>query len=160
MTLAEFFRGHEVSRQRFDALRDAIDAIGPAELRVTKSQIAFRRRVAFAWAWLPACYLRGQVAPLVLTLSIRHRDASPRWKAIVEPAPGRFTHHLELYAVTDIDDEVRDWLRGAWGAGLGIKETSFCTCSVAGAIGARSVFIDSEKITTKVFSVSENNAAT
>ena len=112
--LDEFFVGHEASRQLFEALRDAIDAIGPAELRVTKSQIAFRRRVAFAWAWLPARYLRGRVAPLVLTLSFRHRDASPRWKEIVEPAPGRFTHHLELYAVTDIDDEVRDWLRNAW----------------------------------------------
>ena len=115
MTLDEFFSGYEESRKLFEALYRAVGAIGPAELRVTKSQIAFRRRVAFAWAWLPARYLRGWVAPLVLTLSFRQRDASPRWKEIVEPAPGRFTHHLELYAVTDIDDEVRDWLRGAWG---------------------------------------------
>ena len=83
---------------------------------MTRSQIAFRRRVAFAWVWIPARYLRAHVVPLVLTLSFRHRDASPRWKEIVEPTPGRFTHHLELYAVTDIDDEVRDWLRNAWGA--------------------------------------------
>ena len=114
--LEQFFAGHEASRQIFDILRDAIDAIGPAELRVTRSQIAFRRRVAFAWAWTPARYLRGQVAPLVLTLSFRQRDASLRWKAIVEPAPGRFMRHLELYAVTDIDDEVREWLRSAWAA--------------------------------------------
>jgi hypothetical protein len=40
--LEQFFVGHETSRQIFDALRDAIDAIGPAELRVTRSQIAFR----------------------------------------------------------------------------------------------------------------------
>jgi len=114
--LEQFFAGHEASRQIFDVLRDAIDAIGPAELRVTRSQIAFRRRVAFAWAWTPARYLRGQVAPLVLTLSFHQRDASLRWKAIVEPVPGRFMHHLELHAVTDIDDEVRDWLRNAWGS--------------------------------------------
>jgi hypothetical protein len=110
----QFFAGQEASRQLFDALRSVVEAIGPAKLRVTKSQIAFRRRVAFAWAWTPARYLRGRVAPLVLTLSFRHRDASPRWKEIVEPAPGRFTHHLELYAVSDMDDEVRGWLRGAW----------------------------------------------
>lgn len=96
MTLDEYFAGQEASRQFFDALRSAVDAIGPAELRVSKSQIAFRRRVAFAWAWTPARYLRGRVAPLVLTLSFCHRDASPRWKEIAEPAPGRFTHHLEL----------------------------------------------------------------
>ena len=101
---------------------------------MTKSQIAFRRHVAFAQAWLPARYLRGPVASLVLTLSFRYRDASPRWKEIVEPAPGRFTHHLELHALTDIDDEVRDWLRNAWmTAVLGIRETSLRACSVAGA---------------------------
>ncbi len=114
MTLDEYFAGKATSRQLFDALYSAVDAIGPTELCVTKSQIAFRRRVAFAWAWTPARYLRGRVAPLVLTLAFRHRDASPRWKEIVEPVPGRFTHHLELYAAGDIDDEVRGWLQNAW----------------------------------------------
>ena len=114
MTLDQFFAGHEEPRQLFEALRHAIDALGTAELRVTKSQIAFRRRRAFAWAWMPGRYLRGKHAPLVLTLSLQRRDASPRWKEIVEPAPGRFTHHLELYSPADVDDEVRDWLREAW----------------------------------------------
>ena len=112
--LEQFFAGHEASRQIFDVLRDAIDAIGPAELRVTRSQIAFRRRVAFAWAWTPARYLRGQVAPLVLTLSFPAQDTSPRWKQVVEPAPGRFTHHLELFTIDDLDVQVSDWLRQAW----------------------------------------------
>ena len=44
----------------------------------------------------------------------RHRDPSPRWKEIVEPAPGRFTHHLELWTAGDMDNEVRDWLQEAW----------------------------------------------
>ena len=110
----EFFEGQEKSRQLFEAVRCVINIIGCTELRVTKSQIAFRRRKAFAWVWMPGKYLRGETAPLVLTLSLRSRDASPRWKEIVEPSPGRFTHHLELYSVNDIDDEVRDWLRDAW----------------------------------------------
>jgi len=114
MTLDEFFEGQEQSRQLFEALHSIINAIGPVELRVTKSQIAFRRRKAFAWVWIPGRYLRGKAAPLVLTLSFTQRDASPRWKEIVEPYPGRFTHHLELYSVNDIDVEVRDWLGTAW----------------------------------------------
>ena len=114
MTLDEYFSGQEESRRIFETLRRVVDAIGPAELGVTKSQIAFRRRKAFAWAWIPGKYLRGKTAPLVLTLSLRSRDASPRWKEIVEPSPGRFTHHLELYSINDIDDQVRDWLRVAW----------------------------------------------
>ena len=62
MTLDEFFEGQVQSRQLFDALRALVEALGPVELRVTKSQVAFRRRKAFAWAWMPAQYLRR--APL------------------------------------------------------------------------------------------------
>ena len=59
---------------------------------------------------------RQFVLRLVLTIFLRRRDASPRWKEIVEPVAGRFTHHLELNDTADIDEEVRDWLREAWEA--------------------------------------------
>ena len=114
MTLDDFFDGRNESRLIFDTLRAADAAVGEAELRVTKSQVAFRRRRAFAWAWIPGTYLRGRHAPLVLTVSLRRRDSSTRWKEIIEPRPGRFTHHLELYTPSDIDDQVRTWLREAW----------------------------------------------
>jgi len=115
-TLEEFFAGQEPSKQIFEAVQQAIETIGPAELRISKSQVSFRRRRAFAWVWMPGQYLRGKSAPLVLTLSFRQRDKSPRWKEIVEPTPGRFTHHLELYSTADVDNEVRDWLQDAWAA--------------------------------------------
>jgi hypothetical protein len=114
MTPDEFFAGYEASRSIFDALHRTIEALGPAELRVTKSQISFRRRRAFAWAWTPDRYLHGRHAPLALTVALRRRDPSPRWKQIVEPVPGRFTHHLELYSVAEVDEQVRVWLREAW----------------------------------------------
>ena len=114
MTPDEFFDGQEGPRQLFETLLRVVNVIGPVELQVTKSQIAFRRRRAFAWVWMPGKYLHGKAAPLVLTLSLRSRSTSPRWKEIVEPSPGRFTHHLELYSVKDIDGQVRDWLRDAW----------------------------------------------
>jgi hypothetical protein len=114
MTLDDFFAGRDESRRIFEVLRGAVGALGPSEMRVTKSQVAFRRRRAFAWAWMPGAYLRGKQAPLVLTLALRRRSSSPRWKAIVEPAPGRFTHHMELRFGDEIDDEVRAWLQEAW----------------------------------------------
>ncbi len=115
MTLDEFFAGREDSRTLFDSLHRAIDSVGPARLRVTKSQVAFRRRRAFAWAWVPGQYLRGrQLPPLVLTVALRRRHPSARWKEIVEPISGRFTHHLELRSTAEIDEEVRSWLREAW----------------------------------------------
>jgi len=124
MTLDDFFRGRDESRRIFEALRAAVEAVGPVELRVTKSQVAFRkvpvqlrgRGSAFAWAWMPDVYLGPGHAPLVLTVALRRRDSSPRWKQVVEPVPGRFTHHLELYSADPIDDEVRAWLAEAWQA--------------------------------------------
>ncbi len=97
-------------------MRAAVEALGPVEVRVTRSQVAFRRDRAFAWTWVPDRYLRGHHAPLVLTLSFPARDASPRWKPMVAPSPMRFTHHLELRSPAEVDDEVRGWLREAWGA--------------------------------------------
>lgn len=116
MTVDEFFAGHEQSMRIFQAVAGAVQAIGPAEVRVSKSQIAFRRRVSFAYVWIPEMYLgRGDV-PLVLTVGLRRRDESPRWKQVVEPTPGRFTHHLELRIPSNVDADVHDWLREAWGA--------------------------------------------
>ena len=44
-------------------------------------------------------------------------DTSPRWKQVVEPTQGHFTHHLELHGPDELDEEVRQWLRQAWKAG-------------------------------------------
>lgn len=114
MTLDEYFLGRQESRRLFEALRSLLESIGVAEVQVTKSQVAFYRRRAFAWAWIPGKYLLGRGAPLVLTIAFRHKDVSPRWKEIVEPVPGRFTHHLELFSTDDIDEQVGAWLREAW----------------------------------------------
>ena len=110
----DFFSGHPLSKRLFDAVYREVESLGEMSIRVTKSQIAFRRKRNFAMVWRPGQYLRGKTAPLVLTIALRRCDKSPRWKEIVEPVPGRFTHHLELYHTTDIDDEVRSWLREAW----------------------------------------------
>lgn len=116
MTPDEFFADQVLPKQLFDVIRQQVEGIGAASIRATKSQIAFRRRRSFAWVWMPGQYLRGRTAPLVLTVALPWRDGSPRWKEIVEPVPGRFTHHLELYSAADIDEEVTGWLREAWEA--------------------------------------------
>lgn len=114
MTLDEFFAGYEASRPIFDALNDLVTSIGPSVIHVTKSQVAFRHHFPFAWAWIPGRYLRGRGAPLVLSVALGRRDNSSRWKEIVEPSPGRFTHHLELYSAAELDEEVRSRLLEAW----------------------------------------------
>jgi hypothetical protein len=114
MTLDDYFDGWQESRLIFDALQRAVEAAGTSLMQVTKSQVAFRRRRTFAWAWIPGRYLRGTRAPLVLTIALPYRDRSTRWKEVVEPRPGQFTHHLELFSAGAIDAQIVGWLREAW----------------------------------------------
>ncbi|MBI5231613.1 MAG: hypothetical protein HY876_05565 [Coriobacteriales bacterium] len=117
ITLEEFFAPKEpASRELFEVVRGAIESVGESQMRVTKSQVAFRRRTAFAWAWVPGQYLKGNgdLAPLVLTVDLPRHDASPRWKEVVEPRPHRFTHHLEVRSAREIDGQVVGWIREAW----------------------------------------------
>lgn len=116
MTSDEFFSDQVLAKSLYVAVQREVEAIGEASVRVARSQIAFSRRRAFAWVWMPGQYLKGRVAPLVLTIALPWRNESPRWKEVVEPAPGRFIHHLELNSAADIDDQVRRWLQQAWEA--------------------------------------------
>lgn len=112
MTLDEFFEGRAESRRLFEAVRETIESLGPVDFAVTKSQVAFRRARGFAWVWTPERYL-ATGAPLVLSIALGRRDRSPRWKQVVEPAPGRFMHHLELHDTDELDAEVLAWLAEA-----------------------------------------------
>lgn len=113
--LDAFFKGRAVSKRLFESVAREMARLGQAQIRVSKSQVAFRRRKNAALVWIPGQYLKDRpVAPLVLTLSFPRPDASPRWKQITAVAPKRFTHHLELHHGREIDGQVRRWLRRAW----------------------------------------------
>ena len=116
MTIDEFFGDAVLARALFEALAAEIERLGEASVRVGKSQVAFRRRKNVAVVWLPGKYLKPPVAPLVLTLSLPKGDDSPRWKQITRVGPKRFTHHLELHSLEDIDAQVSGWLQAAWKA--------------------------------------------
>lgn len=111
----DFFQGRSASKRLFNAITREVDQLGDATVQVSKSQIAFRRKRNFASVWIPDQYLKSRlIAPLVLTLSFSQPDSSSRWKEIIAVGPKRFTHHLELYRESDIDEQVRRWLRTAW----------------------------------------------
>ena len=63
MTLEDFFCEHEESRRLYAAVSALIHALGPVDVRMTRSQVAFRRRKAFAWVWDPDQYLHGRHRP-------------------------------------------------------------------------------------------------
>jgi hypothetical protein len=111
--IAAFFEGRPAALRFFEVVRAAVEMRGPVEVRVSRSQIAFARRRAFAWVWTPDRWLRGKTAPLVLSVALSRKDDSVSWKQVVEPRPGRWMHHLEVCSATDVDEEVRARLQEA-----------------------------------------------
>ncbi|NYE19858.1 DUF5655 domain-containing protein [Microbacterium immunditiarum] len=89
----------------------AVEAHPDVTVRVSKSQVALRRRRGFAYLWIPGRYLRRPTAPVVLSLATDERLESARFKEVVHPGP--WMHHLEIHDVKDIDDEVVGWLISA-----------------------------------------------
>jgi hypothetical protein len=114
MDYNDYLGSDAAARTIFSAIDSAVAAAGEADRHVSKSQIGFYRKHPFAAVWRPDKYLSRTRPPLVLTVFLRRMDRSPRWKEVVEPKPGRFTHHLEVNDAGEVDHQVREWLREAW----------------------------------------------
>jgi hypothetical protein len=112
-TPESFFRGFPRGLELFEAVRAAVAEIGDAEVRVTKSQVAFRRAKGFAYVWRPGQYVSSEV-PAVLSIALPREVPSERFKSVAHPSAGVWMHHLELSAAAEVDDEVRGWLAEAY----------------------------------------------
>ena len=109
----DLFDGHPDGLELYREVRDAVATIGEADVRVTRSQIAFRRRRGFAYVWRPGQYVRSEV-PAVLTIALSHEVRSHRIKSVAHPSADVWMHHIELHEATQIDDEIRGWLAEAY----------------------------------------------
>jgi Domain of unknown function (DUF5655) len=112
-TPESLFAGSPDGLALYRAVADPVAELGEAETRVTKSQIAFRRRKGFAYVWRPRQYVKSEV-PAVLSIALPHRLASDRLKEVAHPTAKVWMHHLELGDAAEVDDEVRVWLTEAY----------------------------------------------
>jgi hypothetical protein len=114
LTAEVLLAGSDLGLAALDRVRAVLaETVPDVTERTTRSQVAFRRRRGFAYLWRPGQYLRHPAAEVVLSLAFREEVPSPRFKEVVHPAPTTWMHHLEIQAVTDLDDEVAGWLRRA-----------------------------------------------
>jgi len=112
-TPEEFFAGHADGLAVYRSVTAAVAELGDYEERVSRSQIALRHGRGFAFVWRPGKYVRSEV-PAVLSIALRRRVESPRFKEVVRPAPRVWMHHLELHSPGEVDGEVTGWLAEAY----------------------------------------------
>ena len=111
--LLRFFDKSPDSLRLYQAFEKAALSLVPgADIRVQKTQITFVSRHVFACASL-ARVLRAAQCPrpfLTITFSLPAPAESPRVAVCCEPYPGRFTHHVVVGSVCQIDEELMDWI--------------------------------------------------
>jgi hypothetical protein len=108
----EFFAPDAKAVAIYRALARPLVALDGVEVSVTKSQVAFRARRGFAFAWAPQRYVKSDV-PVVVSIALREELHSPRIKEVARPSPSTWMHHVELRRVRDVDAELIAWLRRA-----------------------------------------------
>ena len=92
--------------------------LGPVQVKVQKSQIAFSNRYQFAFIWHPSRRFRGRKGVyMVVTFGVSHRIEDSRIEAATEPYPNRWTHHVPVATPAELDGELLDWLEQAYAFG-------------------------------------------
>lgn len=77
-TPQDFFAGRPLGLAAYERVLEAVAPDGPIDVRVSKSQVAFRRRQGFAYLWLPGLYLSRPDAEVVLSIALgRHVESPP-----------------------------------------------------------------------------------
>ena len=112
-TVERFFEGSSTGYDIYVQAERMASGMGPMQVRVSKSQVSFRRRRGFAYLWRPGAYVKS-VVPVVLSLALPFQAESPRFKQIAHPAPKIWMHHLELLDASQLDHEVEQWMRQAY----------------------------------------------
>ena len=113
---ALFFNEHPEAFPMYKALEDRILAdIHDVNIKVQKSQIAFANRHNFAFvSFLPA--RKAKDRPKIystVTFGLSYKKESPRIDVATEPYPNRWTHHVLVSSVDEIDDELLSWIKEA-----------------------------------------------
>ena len=111
-----FFDKHPDALALYEAFTDAVTTMYPdTEIRVQKTQISFYDVHMFACASFTRVKKKKELPDpyLVITLGMPYPLESPRVAVKTEPYPGRWTTHIVVGEVGDIDDELLSWVREA-----------------------------------------------
>lgn len=114
--ILQFFDGHEEALPLYEKFETEVFRIMPdTEIKVQKTQISFYNRHMFCCVSF-ARVRRKKLCPdcyIVVTFGLGRREESSRIEIATEPYPGRWTHHVLVSGLSEIDDELMEWVREA-----------------------------------------------
>lgn len=111
-----FFEQQPAALPLYEAFYDAVLKRHPdARIKIQKTQISFSNLYIFACVSFLRVKKKKELPDpyLVITLGMPYPLESPRVAVKTEPYPGRWTTHIVVGEVGDIDDELLSWVREA-----------------------------------------------
>ena len=104
-----FFDREPQALSLFELLCEQAMARWPSStLRGQKTQITFSVPRGYLFASRP----RRRGGGLMVSFGLSAPLQSPRLFAVANPAPGRYTHHVQVRDFSELDDELMQWI--AW----------------------------------------------
>ena len=111
-----FFREHTDALPMYEKLEEQIlSRIPDVKIKVAKTQITFANKRGFAFVSFNPCRKAAQRPKvwMTVTFGLGYGQESSRIDVATEPYPGRWTHHVMVGSVEEIDKELMDWIKEA-----------------------------------------------
>ena len=111
-----FFSEHMDALPLYQRLETLIlEQIPDVRIKVSKTQIGFFNKRGFAFVSFNPCR-RAKDRPetwMTVTFGLAFRVDDPRIDVATEPYPNRWTHHVTVSRVEDMDGQLLGWIREA-----------------------------------------------
>ena len=111
-----FFDLNQDALPLYESFREAVlEKVPDTRIEVRKTQISFfNRHMYAAVSFAPVRRVKNRPDPfLTITFGIPYRKESARIDVAVEPYPNRWTHHVMIGSVEEIDQELLSWIEEA-----------------------------------------------
>ena len=111
-----FFGEHMEALPIYERLENAIlTRIPDVKIKTAKTQITFANKRGLAFVSFNPCRKAKDCAGvwLTVTFGLGYRKKSNRIDVATEPYPGRWTHHVMVGSVDEIDEELLGWIQEA-----------------------------------------------
>ena len=111
-----FFHDHADALPLYEKLEGLIlEQIRNVTIKVSKTQISFSNKRGFAFvSFAPVRKAKDRPKTYItVTFGLSYQKLSSRIDAAAKPYPNRWTHHVMVSRLEEIDDELMSWIREA-----------------------------------------------
>ena len=111
-----FFDKHPDALPLYETFEDKVRTIvSDVRIKVQKTQISFYNKHMFACVSFARVRKKKDCPEnfIVVTISLNHKLESPRVDIATELYPNRWTHHLLISDMSEIDEELMEWVEEA-----------------------------------------------